>query len=86
MVLGNTQCSRPARNTGRRHPASVSRLLTVSLSLTGVLAALAGAAVGRFILGLALGPTGVGGLLGALLRNGLLATLLGGCRNISSVT
>ena len=72
MVLRNAQCSRPARNTGRRRVGSGSRLLTVPLGLAGVLAALTGTAVGLAALGLA----GVGRLLGPALLWGLLLGLL----------
>ncbi|WP_171972889.1 hypothetical protein [Actinomyces naeslundii] len=72
MVLRNAQCSRPARNTGRRRVGSGSRLLTVPLGLAGVLAALTGTAVGLAVLGLA----GVGRLLGPALLWGLLLGLL----------
>ena len=91
MVLGNTQCSRPARNTGRHCGPGSAGLLPGAAGLTGVLTAITGAAVGMaglsgtigralFALGPPLRLPGIGGLLGPVLLGGLLlaTVLLGG--------
>ena len=84
MVLRNAQCSRPARNTGRRRPLGSAvvlgvlsgPLLAVGLGLLSALAALARGTVGLTGVALTVGLAGVGGLLATLLGSLLLLLLL----------